>query len=168
MQRTLHARPKRRLRRFGLRRQPRKVSSAKRPLMRARSPRPAPLRMRRRASCARWQIAWPRLSRTELIQVAQAGRPGDPREREQDIFENLSKICLCGGAAGSWDRPAMFSKIFQKFACVNRDLPCQNLPLLKENPYKGQVPEHVQQSGAFVVSLEARSWCQRQSSARPH
>jgi len=35
------------------------------------------------------------------------------------------------GAAGSWDRPAMFSKIFQKVACVNRDLPCQNLPLMK-------------------------------------
>jgi len=52
------------------------------------------------------------------MQVAQAGRPGDPREREQDIFlkifqkfacagsgwelgppcrvfENLPKICLC-------------------------------------------------------------------------
>ena len=34
--------------------------------------------------------------------------------------------------SGSWDRPATFSKIFQKFACVNRDLPCQNLPLLRK------------------------------------
>ena len=75
-------------------------------------------RMRRRASCARRQIAWPRLSRTELIQVAQAGRPGDPREREQDMR----------GAARSWDRPAMFSKIFQKFACLDEDLPKENLP----------------------------------------
>ena len=88
-------------------------------------------------------------------------RPGDPPE-------NLSKNCLCGERLGAGPPCRVFSKIFQKFACVNRDLPCQNLPLLKENPYKGQVPEHVQQSGAFVVSLEARSWCQRQSSARPH
>ena len=33
--------------------------------------------------------------------------------------------------SGSWDRPATFSKIFQKFACVNRDLPGQNLPLVE-------------------------------------
>ena len=35
------------------------------------------------------------------MQVAQAGRPGDPREREQDIFENLSKNCLCGDRLGA-------------------------------------------------------------------
>ena len=54
---------------------------------------------------------------------------------------SLNQPCACctsqherrlRGAAGSWDRPAVFSKIFQKFACVNRDLPCQNLPLLRK------------------------------------
>jgi len=62
------------------------------------------------ASCARRQIAWPRLSRTELMQVAQAGRPGDPREREQDIFENLSEICLCGERLGAGTALPCFRK----------------------------------------------------------
>ena len=58
----------------------------------------------------------PRLSRTELTkrfmlmrEAIRPARPGDPPET-RDIF----------------------SKIFQKFACVNRDLPCQNLPLLRK------------------------------------
>ena len=63
-------------------------------------------RMRRRASCARRQIAWPRLSRTELMQVAQAGRPGDPPRACAGsswelgppcrVFENLPKVCQSG------------------------------------------------------------------------
>ena len=68
----------------------------------------------------------PRLSRTELTkrfmlmrEAIRPARPGDPPET-RDIF----------------------SKIFQKFACVNRDLPCQNLPLRvvqkKSLYYKGQ------------------------------
>ena len=64
------------------------------------------------------------------MQVAQAGRPGDPREREQDIFENLSDICLCGERLG-WGGIADFSKISQKFASVNEDLRGENLPLVK-------------------------------------
>ena len=64
------------------------------------------------------------------MQVAQAGRPGDPREREQDIFENLSDICLCGEVSG-WGGIADFSKISQKFASVNEDLRSENLPLVK-------------------------------------
>jgi hypothetical protein len=52
------------------------------------------------------------------MQVAQAGRPGDPRD-----------ACAGSGSrAGSWDRPAMFPKIFQKFACLDEDLPKENLP----------------------------------------
>ena len=59
------------------------------------------------------------------MQVAQAGRPADPRERKQDIFENLP---VRGAPSVCWDRRAMFSKIFQKFACLDEDLPKENLP----------------------------------------
>ena len=63
----------------------------------------------------------PRLSRTELTkrfmlmrEAIRPARPGDPPET-RDIF----------------------SKIFQKFACVNRDLPCQDLPLLQQKSLEG-------------------------------
>jgi hypothetical protein len=52
-------------------------------------------------SCARWQIAWPRPSRTELTKrfmlMRKAIRPRARaiRQRRQHIFKNLSKICLC-------------------------------------------------------------------------
>ena len=81
-----------------------KVSSAKRLLTRRRLSRPALMRMRRRASYARWRTAWPRLSDAPV---------GGRGFREARFFENLSKIS-------------------QKFASVNENLPSKNLPLSRE------------------------------------
>lgn len=69
-------------------------------------------------SCARWQIAWPRPSRTELTKrfmlMRKAIRPRARaiRQRRQHIFKNLSKICLCEQKF-AWSKFAYGSKKIQ-------------------------------------------------------
>jgi hypothetical protein len=39
------------------------------------------------------------------MQVAQAGRPGDPREREQDIFLKIFQKFACAGSGWELRQP---------------------------------------------------------------
>ena len=56
------------------------------------------------------------------MQVAQAGRPGDPREREQDIFLKIFQKFACAGSGWElgppWPLPCF----------LDEDLPKENLP----------------------------------------